>query len=61
MKICDNRTIKNRLANFQKIAGQNGVILVILEVPKMHFGCPNQNSETTFIDQTNPQSPQKDT
>ena len=27
---------------------------------KWHFGCPNQNSETTFIDQTSPQNPQKD-
>ena len=28
---------------------------------KWHFGCPNQNSETTFIDQNHPQNPQKDT
>ena len=28
---------------------------------KWHFGCPNQNSETTFKDQTSPQNPQIDT
>ena len=28
---------------------------------KWHFGCPNQNSESTFIDQNHPQNPQKDT
>ena len=28
---------------------------------KWHFGCPNQNSEITFIDLIHPQNPQKDT
>ena len=28
---------------------------------KWHLGCPNQNSERTFIDQNHPQNPQKDT
>ena len=26
----------------------------------MHFGCRNQNSETTFIDQNHPQNPRLD-
>ena len=36
-------------------------LLVILGYQKWHFGCPNQNSESTFIDQNHPQNPQKDT
>ena len=28
---------------------------------KWHFGCPNQNSKSTYIDQNHPQNPQKDT
>ena len=27
---------------------------------KWHFGCPNQNSESTFIDQNHPQNPHLD-
>ena len=36
------------------------VILVIWGYQKWHFGCPNQNSETTFIDQNHPQNPHLD-
>ena len=40
---------------------QNGPFLPFLGYQKWHFGCPNQNSETTFRDPNHPQNPHLDT
>ena len=41
--------------------GQNGPFLPFWEYHKWHFGCPNQNSKTTFRDPNHPQNPHLDT
>ena len=37
--------------------GGNGIFLPFWGYQKWHFGCPNQNSETTFRDPNLPQNP----
>jgi len=39
---------------------KNGPFLSFWGYKKWHFGCPNQNSETTFRDPNHPQNPQLD-
>ena len=40
-----------------KLVHQNGPFLPFWGYQKWHFGCPNQNSETTFRDPNHPQNP----
>ena len=41
--------------------GKNGPFLPFWGYKKWHFGCPNQNSETTFRDPNHPQNPHFET